>query len=577
MTDEKGKETKVNDTKATNEVKATPEANNTTNQANTIDKKVKDVKVTNAKKITVADDRTMADDIFESFGLIFKYAFLTLNTVFSFIFKPLAGIFAKTSSQVDKVYQTTKNAMDTKAENPSALAKLWKMLNSDMGEPKTVSGKKLEKIEEQKNLLQEALKNENVDTDNVKGKMYVYKALTPNKKIVSGRLYGFSKLDINSYLLNEGNEPISIENNKWIDLLYGQKSLLKSKFSNKDVIFFLTQLSTYIRAGITLTESMKIIMNQSTGNKSKLGIYQSIVYELTMGAAFSEAMEKQGNIFPQLLINMLKAAEATGELEETLEDMIDYYTDIETTRKDMVSAMTYPAIVTLFALGVVGFILLYVIPQFSDIYKSMNVELTGLTLTLLNLSDYLKANGLRIFLTVIAIIILIIFMFKRVKSFRRYMQIFLMHMPVIGNIIIYNEMTIFSKTFSSLLKNNVQITESIDILSKITNNEIYKEIMINTVNNIAAGDKISEAFKDQWAVPDVAYYMIVTGESTGQLAEMMSTVAHHFQEQHRTIIGTLKSLIEPIMIVSLAGVVGLIVISILIPMFNMYDSLSLGG
>jgi type IV pilus assembly protein PilC len=155
------------------------------------------------------------------------------------------------------------------------------------------------------------------------------------------------------------------------------------------------------------------------------------------------------------------------------------------------------------------------------------------------------------------------------------MQIILTHMPVIGNIIIYNEMTIFSKTFSSLLRNNVQITESIDILSKITNNEIYKEIMINTVNNIASGDKISEAFKDQWAVPDVAYYMIVTGESTGQLAEMMDTVAHHFQEQHRTIIGTLKSLIEPIMIVLLAGIVGIIVISILIPMFDMYESISM--
>lgn len=535
----------------------------------------KGTKINNVKKVVKTEENTMADDIFESFGLIFKYALLTLKTVFGFIFKPLAGLFAKTSSKVDKVYQSTKQAVDPNAENPSALAKFWKMLNSDMGAPKEVSGKKLEQIEEQKKLLQEELKKGEEITDNVKGKMYVYKALTPNKKVVTGRLYGFSKLDINSYLLNEGNEPFYIENNQFIDLMYGQKSLFKSKFKNKDVIFFLTQLSTYIKAGITLTEAMKIIMNQSTKNKSKLGIYQSIVYELTMGAAFSEAMEKQGNIFPPLLINMLKAAEATGELEETLEDMIDYYTDIETTRKDMISAMTYPVIVTLFALTVVGFILLYVIPKFSDIYKSMDVELSGLTLTLLNLSDYIKANGIRILITAVAIIILIVFMFKKVKSFRRYMQIALMHLPVIGNIIIYNEMTIFSKTFASLLKNNVQITESIDILSKITNNEIYKEIMINTVNNIAAGDKISEAFKDQWAVPDVAYYMIVTGESTGQLAEMMGTVAHHFQEQHRTIIGTLKSLIEPIMIVLLAGIVGIIVISILIPMFNMYESISM--
>ena len=530
------------------------------------------------------------DELFEAFGLVFKYALLTLKTAGDAVLKPFAGLFAKTSSQVDKVYQGAKIAAEGNETNPSVLAKVWKMLNSDMSGPKEISPKMRDKIEEQRKALQEELKKgdqtlngdgtqegENQQRKPSVGKMYVYKATTPSNKIVTGRLYGFSKLDVNSFLLNEGNEPFYIENNQWIDLLYGQKSLFKSKFSNKDVIFFLTQLATYIKAGITLTESMKIIMNQSAKNKSKLGIYQSIVYELTMGASFSEAMEKQGNIFPALLINMLKAAEATGELEETLEDMIDYYTDIETTRKDMVSAMTYPVIITVFALTVVGFILLYVIPKFSDIYTSMDIELTGLTKFLLDAAEYLKANFVGILVKALLVIILLIFLTKKVKSFRRFVQQTLMHIPIIGNIIIYNEMTIFAKTFSSLLKNNVQITESIDILSKITENEIYKEIMLNTVNNIAAGDKISEAFKDQWAVPDVAYYMIVTGESTGQLAEMMGTVAHHFQEQHRSIIASLKSLIEPIMIVSLAGVVGVIVISILVPMFDMYNQISFSG
>ena len=519
----------------------------------------------------------LLDEIFQSFGFIFKLAILSFKTIGSFIFKPFAGLFAKTSSQVDKIYKNTKFAMDE--ESKSTLSKIKKFLTSDLGGPKEITKKMQDQIDEQKAKLVEELKQGETleEGETPKGKMYIYKAVTPSKKVVTGRLYGFSKLDINSFLLNEGNEPFYIENNKWIDFLYGQQSLFKSKFSNKDVIFFLTQLATYIKAGITLTEAMKILMNQSTKDKRKVGIYQSIVYELTMGAAFSEAMEKQGNIFPPLLINMLKAAEATGELEETLEDMIGYYTDIETTRKDMISAMTYPVIVTIFALGVVGFILLYVIPKFSDIYVSMDVELTGMTLFLLNLSNYLKANGIKLFLTILVIIIIIIFLYKKVKSFRTFVQTVLMHIPVIGNIIIYNEMTIFSKTFSSLLKNNVQITESIDILNKITNNEIYKEIMATTVKNIESGDRISQAFKDQWAVPDIAYYMIVTGESTGQLAEMMGTVAHHFQEQHRSIIASLKSLIEPIMIVTLAGVVGVIVISILIPMFNMYDSLSFGG
>ena len=221
--------------------------------------------------------------------------------------------------------------------------------------------------------------------------------------------------------------------------------------------------------------------------------------------------------------------------------------------------------------------MLYVIPQFSEIYVSMDIELTGLTKFLLDTAEYLKANAIGIVIRALIVIILIVFLIKKVKTFRRFTQQLLMHLPIVGNIMIYNEMTIFSKTFSSLLRNNVKITESIDILSKITDNEIYKVIMMNTVKNIAAGDKISEAFKDHWAVPDVAYYMIVTGESTGQLAEMMNTVAHHFQEQHHTIVSSLKSLIEPIMIVSLAGVVGVIVISILVPMFDMYNQISFSG
>ena len=137
-------------------------------------------------------------------------------------------------------------------------------------------------------------------------------------------------------------------------------------------------------------------------------------------------------------------------------------------------------------------------------------------------------------------------------------------------------MTIFSKTFSSLLKNNVNITESVDILSKITDNEIYKEIMFKTIENIAAGDRISEAFKDHWAVPEVAYYMIVTGESTGQLAEMMGRVAAFYQEQHKTLVNSLKSLIEPIIICLLAIIVGVIIVSVIVPMFDMYQNLTLG-
>ena len=146
----------------------------------------------------------------------------------------------------------------------------------------------------------------------------------------------------------------------------------------------------------------------------------------------------------------------------------------------------------------------------------------------------------------------------------------------LNNIIIYNELTIFSKTFASLLRNNVFITDSMDILSRITNNEIYKAILYKTINNIVKGEKISEAFKDHWAVPDVAYYMIVTGESTGDLANMMQKVSEYYQLLHKNIINSLKSFIEPIMISILALVVGAIIIAVIVPMFDMYAQIQNG-
>ena len=164
--------------------------------------------------------------------------------------------------------------------------------------------------------------------------------------------------------------------------------------------------------------------------------------------------------------------------------------------------------------------------------------------------------------------------YKYVFVVRKFIQTMLMKMPVIGSIIISNEMTVFSKTFASLLKNDVFITDTIDILSKLTNNEIYKEIMLDTITNIAKGDNISTAFKDHWAVPDIAYFMIVTGENTGELPSMMEKVSVYYQEQHRTTIATLKSLMEPIMIFFLAIVVGGIMIAILMPMFGLYGKIS---
>lgn len=482
-------------------------------------------------------------------------------------------LFNRTSKQVDHAYQSTKEIFENekkveKEKKQSERKSKWQEKYNNLWFVKKQNAK-LEKMREE---LLVDLENEG-SIRSTFPKVFQYTARNKNGKLETATINGFSKLDVNTFLIQEGYTVYDIKNSKTIDFLYGDTSIFSIKMSNKDLLFWLTQLSTYIKSGLTLTESVKILNNQMQKKRKYRKYFQSIVYELTMGEPFSKALEKQGTMFPALLINMIRAAEATGELESTLTDMSNYYEELDKTRKQMISAITYPTIIMVFALGVITFIMLYVIPEFIKIYEQSSAQITGITLMIINLSHFLQKNILLILFITLLIIGFIYLCYKKIRAFRKKIQYFLMHLPLIGNIIIYNELTIFTKTFSSLLANNVFITDSMTILSKITNNEIYREIMNDTIDNIVKGDKISTSFKGQWAIPDVAYYMIVTGESTGRLADMMKKVSDYYAEMHKSLVNNLKAFIEPIMIAFLALVVGVIILAVILPMFGLMSSI----
>ncbi|MEG1146322.1 MAG: type II secretion system F family protein [Bacilli bacterium] len=404
--------------------------------------------------------------------------------------------------------------------------------------------------------------------------VYEYVGKNIDGKLIKSYFEAYSKVEVHSFLLSEGFEVYSIKTNALIQFLHGSTSTNKGKIKNKDMIFFLTQLSTYIKAGIPLVEALRILSRQFK-EKNYEKIFRSLIYELTMGDNFSDAMAKQGNSFPRILINMVKASEMTGELPETLDDMSLYFDEMEKTKKQMVTALTYPAIVLFIAIAALSFIMIYIVPQFVVIYEDMdNAKLPWITVGVLAVSNFLKKFGILVLIGIVLVGLIYIWMFKNIKLFRTLMQWILMKLPIVGDVVIFNEVTMFTKTFASLLKHNVFITDSMEILNKITNNEIWKMIILDTITNLAKGDKISLAFQDHWAVPIPAYEMIVTGERTGQLPEMMQKVSDYYQELHKNQVGRIKAFIEPILILFLTGAVGLIVLSIVIPMFSMYDNLS---
>lgn len=399
---------------------------------------------------------------------------------------------------------------------------------------------------------------------------YKYVAYDKNGKQVKGYFDAFRRMDVESFLTAQGYKILDIKTKKISKA--GEFFTFSNEMKYKDLVFFLTQLSTYIKSGIPLTESLVMIENQ-TKDKKKKDLYKRIVYELNTGANFSEALARQGNVFPKLLINMLKTSELTGNLTESLDDMAAYYKTADSNRKQVISALTYPSVVLVISIAVLTFLLIFIIPKFQNIFDQLGSNLPGITLFLINMSTFLQNNVIKIVLAIFASIIIIVMLYRHVKKFRYCVQWVAMHIPVIKDVLIDNEVVMFTKTFSSLIRHDVFITDSIEMLGKITNNEIYKDIIKEAVTNLSAGAGLSPAFENKWAFPRIAYEMLVTGEKTGRLGVMMENVANYYEEEQKNLIQRLKSLIEPVMIIVLAFIVGVILLAIFIPMFSIYSDI----
>lgn len=404
---------------------------------------------------------------------------------------------------------------------------------------------------------------------NTKSIRYKYKVRDKNGNIITDKLDALSKVDVHSFLISQNYDVLEIEEDEFANKL-GFSQLSSRQMRDKDLNFFLTQLSTYVKAGLPLIDSLKILAKQAK-NKNTRTLYNKIVFELTAGVTLSEAFAKQGNVFPKLLINMVKTSELTGNLTGVLDDMSNYYKTSDENRKQIISAMTYPAVIFIVAMVVLVYIMLYVVPQFVDMYAEMGSKLPFITEIIMNISSFLSTNIIFVLLTFMALIIIFVIMYKNINSFKYAVQWILMHIPVVKNIIIYKEVIMFTKTFASLINYDVFITDSMEILGKVTDNEIYKLLIRDSVINLSNGNGISKAFENQWAFPEIAYEMLVTGERTGKLGQMMEKVSEYYSNEQKNLVTQLKSLIEPVMIVFLACIVGVILLAVIVPMFQMYS------
>jgi len=336
------------------------------------------------------------------------------------------------------------------------------------------------------------------------------------------------------------------------------------------LVIFLRQFATLLQAGVTVVDSTHILAEQ-TESKALGKALTEIEDELRDGNPLSEAFSRHKKIFEPMLINMLKAGEASGSLDETLEGLATHYEKQHITKQKIISALAYPMVVGVIAIGVVIFLLAAVVPTFVNMLTDFGGELPAITKFVIASSEFMQKFWYIIILFFVFIAITLA-MLRRDKRSKYYLDYAILRIPIFGKMLQKAVLARMTRTLSSLFSSSVPILQALAIVEKVVENEVVARVIGESRRSLEKGTSLTDPMKRHWAFPPLVTQMIAIGEETGSLDSMLAKVADFYEKEVESATDRLKSLIEPLMIVMLAGLVGTIVTSILVPMFEIFNN-----
>jgi type IV pilus assembly protein PilC len=334
-------------------------------------------------------------------------------------------------------------------------------------------------------------------------------------------------------------------------------------------VIFLRQFATLLKAGVTVVDATAILAAQTESkhlNKALLDIEQ----ELREGNPLSEAVAKHKRVFTSMFVNMVRAGEVGGNMDETLERLATHFEKQHYTRQKIISALSYPLVIGFLAIIVVIFLLVFVVPTFVKMFADLGGELPAITRFVLAASGFMQSFWWIVLIGIISIYLLIVFL-RRNKETKYYVDYLMLRMPIFGKLLQKAALARMMRTLSSLFSSSVPILQAMSIVEKVVENEVMAKVIQQSRISLEKGGSMTVPMKAHWAFPPLVTQMIVIGEQTGALDAMLSKIADFYEKEVDLGTDKLKSLIEPLMIVLLAGIVGTIVTAIMVPMFEMFN------
>lgn len=344
------------------------------------------------------------------------------------------------------------------------------------------------------------------------------------------------------------------------------------KVSNKLLCTFTRQLSTLIDAGLPILRSLRILEEQQKPGPLRMAV-RMVADDVEAGSTISEALARHPKAFDRLYVNMVHAGELGGVLDVILQRLADFMESSQALKRKVVGAMIYPVAVITFAVLIVLGLMYFVIPSFQSIFADMKQDLPGPTALLLNTSTWIKDQyGWAIILATPVAIIALIKMLRMSDGGRLLVDQVTLNIPIMGQIASKTSVARFSRTLGTLLTAGVPILEALNITRETSGNEVYARALVSVHDAIREGNSFAAPLRQARIVEPMVVNMIDVGEETGELDKMLNKVADTYDEEVEVLVGGMVSMLEPIMVVVLGGIVGFIVVAMFMPMISMLDN-----
>lgn len=396
-----------------------------------------------------------------------------------------------------------------------------------------------------------------------------YVAVDKNGKELKGSRDADSKEQALRELKNQGLIVLDVtEQNaltKDINIDFGGKP------TPRDLSVFCRQFASIARAGVTIIQTLNMLAEQTENVKMQKALH-AVRADVEKGESFADSLAQHPNVFPELLVQMVRAGEASGSLETAMERMALQFERSAKTKALVKKAMIYPIVVAIVAVIVVIVMLVKVIPSYIDMFEQLGTELPGITLAVIAASDFIQHRWY-ILLPIIIGIVVALRAYGKTSSGKHLFGKLQLKIPAVKNLVVKSASAQMARTLSTLLTAGVPLVEAVDIVAETMTNIWFKEALKNAVEQIMIGVPLSQPVQTCGLFPPMVYHMMHIGEEAGSTEEMLNKLADYYEEEVELAVQSLMAAMEPMIIIVLAGIVGLLIASVMAPMVTMYSAL----